>query len=148
MSVASAAPTASCAEIVRRVDPDRFLACLFAPPDRRGALFALIAFDHELVRAVEMPSARSGAGPIATLIRLQWWREVVEGSRQDWIGHEVAGPVRELLERGLAAPGDLLRMIDAREAEAEAAAGDGSTDGWRAALRECAGGCSVRSARC
>jgi len=40
--------------MVRRVDPDRYLTALFAPPARREALFTLYAFNHELARAREV----------------------------------------------------------------------------------------------
>ena len=92
------------------------MTSLFAPADRREALFVLIAFNHELVRALEMPSVRSGAGPIASLIRLQWWREVVEGEPRR---HEVAEPLAGLLSAGAFTRETLLAVIDAREAEAE-----------------------------
>jgi 15-cis-phytoene synthase len=42
---------------VRRHDPDRFLAALFAPPVRRPALLVLCAFNHELARAREAARA-------------------------------------------------------------------------------------------
>ncbi|WP_419729442.1 squalene/phytoene synthase family protein [Lichenicola sp.] len=127
----------SCLEIARRADPDRFLTALFAPPRHRPALCVLIAFNHELVRAVEMPSARSGAGPIATLIRLQWWREVVQDSRADWRNHEVAEPLHGLVASGAVPAATLLRMIDAREAEAE---GFETIADWRGSLLGGAGG--------
>ena len=63
-------------EVVRQHDPDRYFTALFAPAARREALFVLYAFNHELARARE--SVRQ---PMAALIRLQWWREVVEGQR-------------------------------------------------------------------
>ena len=98
----------------RAHDPDRFLTALFAPSARREALFVLIAFNHELVRALEMPSARGDAGPIAALIRLQWWREVVEGAARR---HEIAGPLAAMLDEGVVGRQTLLAIIDAREAE-------------------------------
>ena len=67
---------AYCADRVRDADRDRYLAALFAPADKRGALFALYAFDVEILcrcvslRAELMPGE----------IRLQWWREVLLGS--------------------------------------------------------------------
>ena len=132
-------PEADLAATVRRTDPDRFLSVLFAPSTRRGAAFGLIAFNHELVRAVEMPSARSGAGPIATLIRLQWWREVVEGTRRDAGGHPVASAVRALLDRERVDAATLGGMIDAREAEAEAD-GEPDVEAWRVTMLAGAGG--------
>lgn len=131
MNIEPAPTPESCLAIARRSDPDRFLTALFAPPGGRDAVFVLIAFNHELVRAVEMPSAQSGAGPIATLIRLQWWREVVEGSRGDWRHHEVAEPLHRLIDSGAVSSATLLRLIDARESDAEEPS---DLAGWRASL--------------
>jgi len=78
------------AGLVRRVDPDRFLTALFAPAEKREALFLLYAFNHELARARESVSE-----PPLALIRLQWWREVVEGARRH---HEIAEPLHAALD--------------------------------------------------
>ncbi len=99
--------------LVRRVDPDRYFCALFAPDARRDTLFTLYAFNHELARACEVTRE-----PGLALIRLQWWREVVEGARRS---HEVGGPLGDALAAGALAPAHLLAMIEAREAEAEAA---------------------------
>src|SRR5579875_1137861 len=96
-------------EIVRRADPDRFLTTLFAPPGKREALWTLYAFNHELARARE--TVRE---PHMALIRLQWWREVVEGERKR---HEVAEPVRASIETGALRAEDLEALIEGREAE-------------------------------
>jgi phytoene synthase len=98
-------------ELVRRHDADRFFTVLFAPAERREALFTLYAFNHELARAREVVRE-----PYAAMIRLQWWREVIEGARRR---HEVAGPVGEALDAGWLAAADLEAMIAARELEAE-----------------------------
>jgi phytoene synthase len=99
---------------VRRHDPDRFFCTLFAPADRRDALFTLYAFNHELARAQEVVSE-----PGLALIRLQWWREVVEGEARP---HEVATPLCHGLAAGILPRADLLAMIEAREADVEPAA--------------------------
>ena len=125
------------AALVRRHDPDRFLTALFAPPDQRDALLTLYAFNHELARAREVVSE-----PPLALIRLQWWREVVEGARRR---HEVAEPLRAALDAGELDRGDLLRVIDAREAEA-APAFETMTD-WRDYLFGSAGGVAVAAGR-
>jgi len=127
----------TCAEIVRRHDPDRFLAALFAPPTRREALFALYAFNHELARARE--AVRE---PMLALIRLQWWREVVEGTAKR---HEVATPLSAAIAQGLLLPADLLGMIDGREAEAQEAIHDWVA--WHAYLAATAGGVMVAAGR-
>ncbi len=101
------------AEGVRRHDPDRFLTALFAPAERRDVLMLLYAFNHELARAREVASQ-----PLLALLRLQWWREVVEGERRH---HELADPLADALAAGRLARHDLLAMLDGRELEAEAA---------------------------
>src|ERR1700760_376712 len=98
---------------VRRHDPARFLTALCAPPEKRDALFTLYAFNHELARAREVVSQ-----PPLALIRLQWWREVVEGASRR---HEVAEPLRAAIDRGELLAEDLLSVIEAREIEAEPA---------------------------
>ncbi len=99
----------SLAQFVRRHDPDRFFCTLFAPDAAREILFTLYAFNHEIARARE---AAREAG--LALIRLQWWREVVEGAER---GHEVATPLRAALAAGALREEALLAMIGAREAE-------------------------------
>jgi phytoene synthase len=126
-----------CAALVRRHDPDRFLAALFAPAPRREALFVLYAFNHELARAREAVSE-----PMLALIRLQWWREVVEGTRKT---HEVATPLSDAIAQGLLVPADLLGMIEGREAEADAAIPDRAA--WRAYLAATAGGVMAAAGR-
>lgn len=125
------------ATLLRRHDPDRFLTALFAPPDRRDALMTLYAFNHELARAREV--ARE---PHLALIRLQWWREVVEGASRR---HEVATPLSSAIAQGLLVPADLLALIDAREIEADPCI-ETLTD-WRAYVLAGAGGLAVAAAR-
>ena len=95
---------------VRRADPDRFFCGLFAPADKREALWLLYAFNHELARAREVASE-----PMLALIRLTWWREVIDGTRKS---HEIATPLADALQAGVFDPRDLSRLIDAREIEA------------------------------
>ncbi len=118
-------PTAA---LVRRADPDRFLTALFAPPERREALLVLYAFNHEIARARTMVRE-----PMMALIRLQWWREVVEGTRRR---HEVAGPLGEALDAGAIPAAPLRAMISGREREVEEAL-DGAD--WVAWLGETEG---------
>ncbi|HET7879990.1 MAG TPA: squalene/phytoene synthase family protein [Acetobacteraceae bacterium] len=124
---------AAIAEEVRRHDPDRFLTALFAPPPKRAALLTLYAFNHELARARDVASE-----PTLALIRLQWWREVVEGAVRR---HPVADVLRDTISTGALAMADLLAMIDAREAEAEP--GFATTADWQAYLYGSAGGVAV-----
>lgn len=104
-----------CAEQIRRLDRDRYLTALFAPKDRRGAIFALYAFNLEIAKTRETVSQ-----PMLGQIRLQWWREAVDEC--------FAGRVREhLVLRALAAAigshglprAAFDRLIDAREFDLE-----------------------------
>ncbi len=128
-------PLSAAGRIAREHDPDRFLTTLFAPGSHRETLFLLIAFNHELVRALEMKSARSEAGPIASLIRLQWWREVVEGASRR---HELAEPLGAALAAGRLDRETLLDCIEGREAEA-AGFDDAMMLDWRGHLSEATG---------
>ena len=79
------------ASAVRRADPDRYFASLFAPARSRPYLHALYAFNHEVAHVAE--SVRE---PMLGAIRLEWWRETAEGAAKgNPRSHEVA--------RGLAA---------------------------------------------
>jgi phytoene synthase len=125
------------AALVRKHDPDRFLTALFAPADARENLLLLYAFNHELARAREVASQ-----PILALIRLQWWREVVQGARRR---HEVAGQLGDAIDAGVLHAPDLLALIDAREIEAEAEMPDLAA--WHAYLAQGAGGLAVAAGR-
>jgi phytoene synthase len=76
-----------CETLVRDADKDRFVATLFAAAPRRRALHALYAFNVELARVRDV--ARE---PMPGEIRLQWWREVLGGTRTG-----EAGPVASAL---------------------------------------------------
>jgi len=61
-------------ELIRRVDPDRWLTSRFiADPAARADVLALYAYDHELVRARRVAST-----PLLAEIRLTWWREALD----------------------------------------------------------------------
>jgi phytoene synthase len=125
------------AQIVRRHDPDRYFATLFAPHAARHTLFTLYAFNHELARARE--AARE---PHLALIRLHWWREVVEGETKS---HEVATPLRAAIAAGRLHVPDLLAMIDAREREADP--GIPNLEEWRDWLLKGPGSLAVAAGR-
>src|SRR5262245_23549166 len=78
-----------CRALVREADSERYLATLFAPAEQRSALFSLYAFDIEVSRIRDL--ARE---PMPGEIRLQWWREVLEGQRT---GEAAANPVSAAL---------------------------------------------------
>jgi 15-cis-phytoene synthase len=101
---------------LRHADPDRFFCTLFAPAEKRETLALLYLFNNELARAREVASE-----PMLALIRLQWWREVVEGQRKK---HDIATPLRDAIESGQFAATDLAALIEAREMEADAEIAD------------------------
>jgi 15-cis-phytoene synthase len=76
---------AFCAELVRAADRDRFIASLFAPAEKRGALHALYAFNAEVARVRDIAHAA-----LPGEIRLQWWADVINGERA---GEAAANPV-------------------------------------------------------
>jgi phytoene/squalene synthetase len=88
---------AACAELVRRGDPDRFLATMAAPPGARAVLFPLYAFNLEVARA---PFA--SAEPMIGEMRLQWWRDVLGeiGRGAAPRAHEVVAPLAEVAAGG------------------------------------------------
>lgn len=136
-------PLSPLGAFVRQHDPDRYLAAIFAPTAKREALFALLAFNHELARAREVATSQ-----IATLIRLQWWRDaVVEAtSGRPARRHEVAGPLHEAITAGALDSAALAALVDAREAEADPE-GIPTREAFGAYLRAGAGGLAVTVAR-
>jgi phytoene/squalene synthetase len=101
-----------CEALVRRVDPDRWLAALFAPAPVRRHLFALYAFNYEIARIADSVSQ-----PVMGQIRLQWWREAIGeiyGGRTPR-RHDVVLALAETV-RAHDLPRDLFdALIDARE---------------------------------
>lgn len=100
---------------VRRLDRDRFVTALFAPAERREALFALYAFNLEVARIPELVSE-----PLLGRIRLQWWRDTLD---QLYRGGDVAHPVAQALGQAILrhdlARGQFDRLLEARETDLE-----------------------------
>jgi phytoene synthase len=86
---------ASCADMLRKEDPDRYYACLFSPEPKRPHLHALYAFSLELARVRELVSE-----PLTGEIRMQWWRDALCGeARGDVTAHPIAGALLDTVER-------------------------------------------------
>lgn len=98
-----------CEQLVREADKDRFLATLFAPADKRGALFALYAFNLEVARVREMVRET-----LAGEIRLQWWRDAIESGANEASANPVAAALRDTIERFQLPLAPLLDLIEAR----------------------------------
>ncbi len=101
----------ACAELVRRGDPDRFLAAMAAPPSAREVLFPLYAFNLEVARA---PWVTQEA--MIAEMRLQWWRDALEeiAAGKPARAHEVALPLAEVIARSGLPVGLLDALIAAR----------------------------------
>jgi phytoene synthase len=99
---------------VRQHDRDRFQTVLFAPADRREALFALYAFNYEIARIPEAVREE-----MLGRIRLQWWREIVEAA---YAGrpprrHDTVEILSETINRYDLTQACFERLIDARAAD-------------------------------
>jgi len=115
MSASKSHGLSALAADVRMLDPDRYLATLFAPAEVREALFALYAFDHEIAKV-----RRLVREPMAGLVRLQWWRDALDGIE---VGNVLSHPVVAGLSQGIAECSLDRRFLDAaieaRERELE-----------------------------
>jgi len=102
-----------CGEELRRHDHDRYLTCLFAPRASRAHLFALYAFNLEVAKTPEVVSEA-----MLGQIRLQWWRESIEGI---YAGsprhHEVVEPLASAVAAHGLTRDHFERLIDARETD-------------------------------
>jgi|APSaa5957512535_1039671.scaffolds.fasta_scaffold14876_4 phytoene/squalene synthetase len=102
-----------CAKQVRTYDYDRFLTSLFAPSTVREDLFALFAFNHEVAKIREAVSE-----PMLGEIRLQWWREAIEGIYAgEPRNHEVVLPLSDAIHKHKLSKELFLDIIDARAAD-------------------------------
>ncbi|MCB1364057.1 MAG: squalene/phytoene synthase family protein, partial [Rhodobacteraceae bacterium] len=99
----------ACADLVRRADPDRFLATMAAPAAARAPLFAIYALNVEVARAPWVTQET-----LIAEMRLQWWRDALAGiaGGGEAGAHEVLTPLAEVLTPGLAAALDPL--VEAR----------------------------------
>ena len=102
--------------LAREADYDRYLSAVFAPGGSREALFALIAFNHEVARIPEAVSE-----PMLGLIRLQWWREVVEAAYagEPARRHEVAVPLTDAIRAWSLDRAPFDGLLNAREGDLE-----------------------------
>ncbi|MCJ2067130.1 squalene/phytoene synthase family protein [Methylobacterium sp. J-088] len=99
-----------CEGLVRDGDPDRYYATLFAPAAARPHLFALYAFSLTIARVREAVSA-----PMAGEIRLQWWRDALQGeARGDVRANPVAAALEEAIRVNSLGRQPFVDLIDAR----------------------------------
>jgi phytoene synthase len=102
---------AACEATVRRFDPDRYFASLFAPAEFRPLLFVLYAFNVEIARVADR-----NREPLLGAVRIQWWREAIEGAREGRPrAHPVAIGLSELFARAAPPVAIFETLLDARE---------------------------------
>ncbi|WP_377288634.1 phytoene/squalene synthase family protein [Rhizobium sp. SG2393] len=94
---------------LRDLDRDRYLACLLAPAGHRADLAALYAFNAEIARLRDVVRE-----PMAGEIRLQWWRDAIDGPEGTRTGHPIADALRAAIARHALPLPALHAMIDAR----------------------------------
>jgi phytoene synthase len=126
-----------CRRLVAETDKERYWASLYAPADRRDALYALYAFDHEIARVAAVVRE-----PMAGEIRLQWWRDVLEEKRsEEAAANPVAAALLEVAPRYDVPPARLIAAVDAHadalheaalDIETYGAASDGTIIGMAA----------------
>lgn len=105
-----------CAQEVRRHDRDRFLTALFAPERRREDLLALYAFNLEIAKTAEVVSE-----PMLGRIRLQWWREGIDGLFAGTPrSHPVLAALQPAVREGRIPRTLLEALVDGRELDLEA----------------------------
>lgn len=99
-----------CEALVREGDPDRYFAALFAPAPFRPHLFALAAFSLTIARVRDAAS-----NPIAGEIRLQWWRDALQGeARGDVKANPVAAALDDAIVKRKLGRQPFVDLIDAR----------------------------------
>ncbi len=101
---------ALCLATLRETDRDRYLACLLSPEDKRGALAALYAFNAEIARVRDVVRE-----PLPGEIRLQWWRDLLEGGAEgDAGGNPLAAALLDTVDRYRLPRQTLVAMTEAR----------------------------------
>lgn len=100
-----------CAALVEQADPDRFHTALLAPPERRGGLMALYAFNIEVSRAPWVTKE-----PMIAEMRLQWWVDAIDEIYAGKLprSHEIVGPLAETIQTYVLPRQALDALIQAR----------------------------------
>ncbi|MFB9982689.1 phytoene/squalene synthase family protein [Mesorhizobium kowhaii] len=96
-------------DTVRAADHDRYLTALYAPADKRDALFSLYAFNAEIAGIRDrIHEALPGE------VRLQWWRDVIAAGGEAGAGHPVAEALNATIARYNLPKLALDNMLEAR----------------------------------
>jgi 15-cis-phytoene synthase len=97
-------------ETVRAADHDRYVSALYAPEDKREALFSLYAFNAEISGIRErIREALPGE------VRLQWWRDVIAAEDNGaGVGHPVADALKATISAHRLPKPAFENMLEAR----------------------------------
>lgn len=120
---------------VFKADPDRALCASFLPEPARQNIFLLLAFHDEITRALVPGRSATIAGPMAAYVRLQWWRDVLEGTRPP--EHELAPLLLSALQAKKFRTETVTDLLEARESELSA---EGDPSSWAAMMLKGSGG--------
>ena len=115
-------------------DVDRLLCMRFLPASAQSGGLVLLAFHNELIRALAPARSAAVAGPMAGLIRLQWWREVLEQTRPP--EHVLAPFLLDMVACGQVRQDTLLRLVHSCESELS---GPRDPAAWQSMMRDGAG---------
>jgi 15-cis-phytoene synthase len=97
-------------ETARTGEPERYLAALLAPDDVRSDILAVVGFAAEMRRIPQMVTE-----PMMGELRLQWWRDQIEGFAADQpTGHALADALAKASRRHQLQPLVLMAMTEAR----------------------------------
>ena len=106
---------AYCADQVKQYDRDHYTICAAVSREARSGLYALYAFNLEIAKIREIVSE-----PMLGQIRLQWWREAIDGIYQGTPrDHAVVTALAAAIGRHNPPQARFDRLIDAREFDLE-----------------------------
>jgi phytoene synthase len=96
-------------DAVRAADHDRYLSALYAPAEKRDALFALYAFNAEIAGVRDRIHE-----PLPGEVRLQWWRDVIAAGGDAETGHPTADALRATIAANHLPKAAFENMLEAR----------------------------------
>jgi len=96
-------------DTVRAADHDRYLSALYAPAEKRDALFSLYAFNAEIAGVRDRIHE-----PLPGEVRLQWWRDVIDANGTEETGHPIADALKAAIVGNHLPRSAFDNMLDAR----------------------------------
>ncbi|RAZ89316.1 phytoene/squalene synthase family protein [Mesorhizobium hawassense] len=96
-------------DAVRAANHDRYLSALYAPADKRDALFALYAFNAEIAGVRDRIHE-----PLPGEVRLQWWRDIIAADGDAETGHPTADALRATISANGLPKAAFEYMLEAR----------------------------------